>query len=270
VALILPADEIHLWLVATDRPLSAGRERALLAELAPDERERYGRFHFERDRRQYLLARALLRRALSCYMSHPAGSWRFVTNPYGKPALAEQGPQFNLSHADGLVVCALSDGVRLGVDVEHCDRPVDWQRLAGPCLAVEERLWLARQPEAQHRAAFLQLWTLKEAYAKALGYGLSVLPESFAIEPAAAGRADLLRQDLITGVAPDPPGDGAGGWIEAAAKPDDARAWCAALRQCQLVYWRLEAHWLGLAALLQPGQTCRRVVRRDGAPLLAI
>ena len=67
----LPAGEIHLWVSAFEHPIAASRGRLLLGELAPQERDRLGRFHFERDRHQYLLAHALLRRTLGSLPAVP-------------------------------------------------------------------------------------------------------------------------------------------------------------------------------------------------------
>jgi len=239
--LALPASEIHCWHVATDAPLTFIQESSLLDLLAPVERARHGRFHFARDRCQYLLVHALLRLTLSCYSPRPPQSWEFVTNAYGKPALPGDGPQFNLSHAAGLVVCALADRVELGVDVERQDRCVNWEALARRWLAMEEWDWLARQPASERSAAFLRLWTLKEAYVKARGLGLSLSLDGFAVCVERDGGARLLRQ-------------------EPAALDD---SW-------QLQHWQLKEHWLALAARLNPGEARRAVVRRDGAPLLGL
>lgn len=241
MSLALPADEIHLWHVATDTPLMPVQERRLLDLLAPAERARHERFHFARDRRQYLLVHVLLRLTLSCYSSRSPQSWEFVTNAYGKPALSGDGPHFNLSHAEGLVICALADEVELGVDVERQDRRGDWEALARRWLAIEEQDWLASQPVEQRSMAFLRLWTLKEAYAKALGLGLSLPLDKFAVRLELDNEAALLCQESATLNAD---------W--------------------QLQYWQLDEHWLALAARLSPGEARRAVVRRDGAPLLAV
>jgi 4'-phosphopantetheinyl transferase len=242
MSLTLPAGEIHLWLVATDVSLPSAQERLLLDILSPEERTRHERFYFARDRLQYLLVHALLRLALSCYVPQAPQSWEFVANPYGKPALPGDGPCFNLSHAEGLVACVLADGVELGVDVERLDRQGDWETLARRWLAPEEQDWLTIQPVEGRSTAFLRLWTLKEAYAKARGLGLSLPLDEFAVQCAEDGEAVLSRR-------------------ESAAETD---------ADWQLQYWGLEAHGLALAAMLQPGKGRRTVVYRDGAPLLGI
>jgi 4'-phosphopantetheinyl transferase len=241
MSLALPAGEIHLWLVATGGSLPSAQERLLLDILSPEERARHKRFYFARDRLQYLLVHALLRLTLSCYFPEAPQSWQFESNAYGKPTLPG-GPCFNLSHAEGLVACALADGVELGVDVERLDRQGDWGTLTRRWLAPEERDWLALQPVGERSTAFLRLWTLKEAYAKARGLGLSLPLDEFAVQCAADGEAVLSRR-------------------ESAAETD---------ADWQLQYWGLEAHGLALAAMLQPGEGRRTVVHRDGTPLLGI
>lgn len=241
MSLALPAGEIHLWPATTDHSLTPAQECHLLEVLSPAERARHERFYFPRDRRQYLLVHALLRLTLSCYFQRSPQSWEYVSNAYGKPALPDDGPDFNLSHAEGLVVCALANGVDVGVDIERQDRQGDWEALARRWLATEEQDWLIRQPVAERPTAFLRLWTLKEAYAKALGLGLSLPLDEFAVRFESDGEAVLLRQESATLNA---------NW--------------------QLQYWRLDEHWLALAARLNPGEARRVVVRRDGAPLLGI
>src|SRR4051794_20590470 len=86
--IVLRADEVHVWRAALNQP----RERLdrLRGALAPDERERASRFHFERDRRRFAAARGLLREILSRYVGSPADALRFGYTSYGKPHLAEE------------------------------------------------------------------------------------------------------------------------------------------------------------------------------------
>jgi 4'-phosphopantetheinyl transferase len=107
--------------------------------------------------------------------------WTFTAEPCGKPFVAGgQGPHFNLSHCDGLVACALSSDVPLGVDVEPVDRraPLD---VAEYYFAPDERAWLFGLPEAERPRGFFRLWTMKEALIKATGKGVSQGLHAFAI-----------------------------------------------------------------------------------------
>ena len=76
-----------------------------------------------------------------------------------------------LSHSGGYVACGVpGDGVA-GVDLEwHQPRRV--QALAGFAYSPREAAALAALPEARRGEAFLDLWVLKEAAAKALGLPL--------------------------------------------------------------------------------------------------
>ncbi len=61
-------NEVHVWRIALDwRPDDL---RALRQVLSPDERERMDRFHFEPDRRRYLVGRGVLRKLLGRILAH--------------------------------------------------------------------------------------------------------------------------------------------------------------------------------------------------------
>ena len=60
------------------------------------------------------------------------------------------------------------------MDVEHIDRRVGIAEVAPRVFSAREREGLTAQPtEALRRARFFELWTLKEAYIKAIGKGLA-------------------------------------------------------------------------------------------------
>src|SRR5947209_4226270 len=96
----LAKDEVHVWRAQLDG--SPMRVQELLSTLAPDERERAGRFHFTKDRDRFIVARGTLRSLLGLYLDREPGRLRFGYNPYGKPHLMEERHQddlnFNLSH----------------------------------------------------------------------------------------------------------------------------------------------------------------------------
>ncbi len=107
----------------------------------------------------------------------PPAAWRFREDPGGKPSLVEDARapalSFSLSHTRGLVACAIAGGGDVGIDVEGVDRRVD-AGLAQRFFSEPENRALAACPtEAARTARFLELWTLKEAYLKAIGVGLS-------------------------------------------------------------------------------------------------
>lgn len=148
------------------------------ALLDDDERERWRRFVFDDDRRQFLLAHAMLRTVLSRYADVPPSAWRFRKNEFGRPEIAvpatAAGLSFNLSHTRGLVACAVTLGRTVGIDVEDLGRPTPTAELAERYFSAFERAELRRLPAERQTERFFELWTLKEAYLKARGVGLSL------------------------------------------------------------------------------------------------
>jgi 4'-phosphopantetheinyl transferase len=153
----------------------------LAALLSDEERARAARFHFERNRREYVAAHALKRLMLSEAAGGRPHDWCFAAEPGGKPFVAGRtGLHFNLSHCNGLVACAVSADVPLGVDVEPLERraPLD---VADHYFAPDERAWLFGLPDGEQSRGFFRLWTMKEAFIKATGKGVAQGLHSFAI-----------------------------------------------------------------------------------------
>lgn len=143
----LAAGEVHLWLWQSQQPFPPREVSAL--------------------------ARAELARLLQDY----AGSAEAPTierSTHGKPYVAGAGfPHFNLSHSGRCVVFAFCARHEIGVDVEAVSRRHAPLELATRFFAAEEAAALAALAEAEQGAAFMRLWTSKEAVLKALGQGLS-------------------------------------------------------------------------------------------------
>jgi 4'-phosphopantetheinyl transferase len=148
----------------------------LLEGLPALEREQCLRYRFMRDRRDFAAAHALLRATLSRYGNVEPSAWQFDRNPYGKPAIAAvHGTDltFNLSHTHGLVACAVSRAAAIGIDVESVDRIATGREIATHYFSPAEIGALDREPPDKYRERFIEVWTLKEAYIKAVGLGLS-------------------------------------------------------------------------------------------------
>ena len=177
------------------------------ALLSPQERARRSRFRFARDRRRYLLTRALARTVLSRYLPVSAEDWVFEAGPRGRPAIsaprvAAGGLQFNISHSADLVMIGVTADRALGVDVESIDaREADVDGL-DRYFAPQESAALRALPPAARRQRFLQLWTLKESYIKARGLGLAIALDAFGFELTGSGGL-LLHMRPQLGDAPD-------------------------------------------------------------------
>ena len=177
--------EVHVWYGDTELLNDSALAQKYRTVLSDEERSREKRFCFDTDRRQFVLAHALLRMLLSQYLACPPASISFGRNFYGKPSLvspATSGLAFNISHTAGLAVCAVGVGCSVGVDVERSDREVDELALAKRYFSPSEFDLLASMPTTEQRKTFFQLWTLKEAYIKARGMGLTIPLADFAFE----------------------------------------------------------------------------------------
>lgn len=145
--------------------------------LSADEIQRADRFHFERDRRIFAAAHALLRLALSREAPEVApDEWRFATGLHGRPEIvgSGRGLRFNLSHTRGLVGCLVAREIDCGIDIEDAARTTAVEGLEGLVLAERERGSMESLEPAERQDRLLRYWTLKEAYAKARGLGLSL------------------------------------------------------------------------------------------------
>jgi 4'-phosphopantetheinyl transferase len=167
--------------------LAAAAPERLLAWLSDDERERHARFRFEEDRDVYLVAHALTRRALGQVAGVAPNQLSFQVGEHGRPEIA--GPsgalalRFNLSHTRGLVACAVALGHDVGVDVERIDREVALLGVARHVFSERENAGLLSLSGSAQRLRFFELWTLKEAYVKAIGKGLAAPLKSISFLP---------------------------------------------------------------------------------------
>jgi 4'-phosphopantetheinyl transferase len=185
------------------------REPGDAAILDDEERARSERFRFDRDRRRFIARRAFLRRVLARYAGLDPARLQYRTSANGKPELATPGIGlgFSASHADGLAVVAVAPRGVVGVDVERV-RPIpDALELARHLWTDAEYRHLVSITAPLRSAAFLRIWTRKEAYVKLLGNGLSLPLDSFDVLDAGERslRALDLPVDFVGSVAVDDP-----------------------------------------------------------------
>ncbi len=179
---------LTVWWLATGDATPSDMQRWLRL-LDRGERERAARFRIAADRREFVAAHALLRTMLTCHSGVPPSAWRFSVDANGKPSIDPNvGPhelQFNLSHTRGLVAVALASRGAVGVDVEEIDEAKADLAIAEAYFARSEVEMLRKAPPTERARCFFRLWTLKVAYIKAIGKGLSAPLNSFAftLEP---------------------------------------------------------------------------------------
>ncbi|MDE2472119.1 MAG: 4'-phosphopantetheinyl transferase superfamily protein [Bradyrhizobium sp.] len=185
---MLPELQPTVWWMRTDRLDDACQHR-LGAILDQTEHVRAGRFVSAQDRREFVACHALLRVTLFRIAGRSPHEWMFSLGPHGKPSIAADHElpdlQFNIAHTRGLVAVALAWRHPIGVDVQIVESFCDQADLASRFFAPAEAELVGSASKLHRPRVFTQLWTLKEAYIKAIGAGLSAPLDSFAfnLEP---------------------------------------------------------------------------------------
>jgi hypothetical protein len=129
-----------------------------------------------------------------------AGNLEIALTPNGKPYLAGRGAElkFNLSHAGGVLVVALSRTSEVGVDVERVRAVPDWRRIAERVFdqTAREQLFAEIACGEHEDDVFIRHWCRMEAAVKATGEGVFGRDTRDAANDAAVGRARPRVIDL--------------------------------------------------------------------------
>ncbi|KAK0584792.1 hypothetical protein LWI29_018744 [Acer saccharum] len=191
VPLHLPSKlETHFWYILPDEVTSSSLLNQYMELLSPSEKLNVNQMRGDNYRKGALLARALVRTTIARYQTNcqvDPSSLKFWRNKYGKPEVDWPNDDnrcppplhFNISHTSSLVACGVTVDMPIGIDVEEKQR-----RINNNILAFAKRYFSPEEvkilsaisnPDLQHQE-FIKLWTLKEAYVKALGRGFSAAP----------------------------------------------------------------------------------------------
>jgi len=190
--------EVRIWCA----DLEPGPEAVdhLGALLSPDEQERAARFHFRRDAKRWIVARATLREILGACLGDDPRAVVLAHGKKGKPALAMRAGcldlQFSLAHSAELGVYAVTVGCPVGVDVERLRAVPGMDQIAERAFSPEECAALRGLPEALRPTGFFNCWTRKEAYVKAVGLGLSYPLARFSVSLAPDEPARLRSVEI--------------------------------------------------------------------------
>jgi 4'-phosphopantetheinyl transferase len=188
--------QILVWTTALDGVAEARHEQ-LAGLLSRDENQRALRLRFEKDRKRFIVCRAVLREILGTYTETEPAELVFNYGPQGKPYLKipnERPLHFNVAHSLGWAIYALGFG-EVGVDLELM-RPVpEMQALVDQCFSAGEVSAFYSIPSALRLRAFSNCWTRKEAYVKACGDGLSIPLDEFdvSVDPGLPARLVSVR-----------------------------------------------------------------------------
>lgn len=158
-----------------DYNLSRENFLKLLDNLNDNDKEKILRYKKYEDSLRSLYGKLLLKDALNIV------ELNLSYNEYGKPYL--QSPyddiHFNISHSGEWVVLAI-DTVPIGIDIQEITNADI--NIAKRFFSKEESEYIFSLSNENQIEAFFKLWSLKEAYVKAEGKGLSIPLNSFTID----------------------------------------------------------------------------------------
>ena len=162
---------VHVWTHAI------GKEDALLqlssTTVSKDESDRAFKYHFERDRKIYLIGHVFIRKVLSHYtkMTPQALDLSPVVNT--KPVLlnAPFPVHFNISHCGSCILIAVSFDTEVGIDVEELVEDFDMDGFSENNYHPNEISEMARLEGDKQIDYFYTIWTRKEAWLKLTGEG---------------------------------------------------------------------------------------------------
>lgn len=223
--------EVHVWLAHTG---DADSHTTKSASVTRSEA-------LARRKREQTMSDALLRHTLSRYCTVHYRDWRFNYNDYGRPEIAPGITplplRFNVSHTAGLIACGVTLSRDIGIDVESLDISDGGQHIASRFFAPQEIQEIASQPPSGRRDLFLSYWTLKEAYLKAVGCGLSVPLDKVQF------RLDTtqVEADFDAGLAEQP-----SAWQFAHHRPTARHHLAVAVRRGHGVALRVDRAWVAL------------------------
>ena len=170
---------MQVYVINALNELSDDEFKRALSKMDPEQKDRIIRFHFMEDRKRALVGVFLSKYAISKAFGLLPDEIRFEKNKYGKPHVAgKKGVHYNISHSGDYVVCAVSSSP-VGIDV---------QEIKGGSLDIADRFFSQEERDAlamcegdAKRKLFYEIWSLKEAYIKCIGMGLSKPLDEFGI-----------------------------------------------------------------------------------------
>lgn len=143
------------------------------AYLSYEERIKANKFHLTHLKTRYIISHGFLRFLLGGCLSLPPAEVEYSYNKFKKP-LCKQNPYlyFNMSHSHNWICYAFSYNCQVGVDIEFMSRKIELEHFLPSIASPKEISIFNNLKELDKAYLFYKMWTTKEAFLKALGFGL--------------------------------------------------------------------------------------------------
>jgi len=139
----------------------------LIKDFSVEDKERALRYRTVQDGINFAIGRLMLQSALKSKGINPDLIYRLFINNSGKPTLPNLF--FNISHSGSYVVCAFSEEIEMGIDIEVI-REMDVPNFKSWFTPNE---WNTIQESTNPSLTLLNYWTAKESVLKLVGTDLA-------------------------------------------------------------------------------------------------
>ena len=178
----LEENEIHVFRIRFN--YSSALFKKCYAALSEQEKNRAAFYEFESVKNNYIISQGGMRLILSRYLDLPVEKVNIGRHSKGKPfSLDDPHLYFNNTNSGDYVMYAFTRSGEIGIDLEHHRQLDDLEEMIVKNSSEKEQEWIKKNPELKEER-FFKLWTVKEAYVKAIGEGMRLPPEAmeFSIE----------------------------------------------------------------------------------------
>jgi phosphopantetheinyl transferase len=166
-------NEIHVWRVMLDEIDQTWAETF----LSQEEQAHCSNFRLASPRAEFVRSRAAVRHVCSDYLDCEPSALQFHQNAFGKLEISDLPIDFSVSHSNAVALVAVAP-CAVGVDLELIDSNFDWRSVVDRFFTPAEVQYISQARPKDQVEKFLQCWTRREAFVKALGTGdPTVAPE---------------------------------------------------------------------------------------------
>lgn len=198
VTSILDLPDCHAITTVACSPFPSERLDKWRSWLRDDELQRVSSYRNRVDQELFVARRGLARESIAQTGRVRPSSIYFQRDSMGKLSWSSDDLDhqqsnsirkldFSISKSIGIVAMSVIESARVGVDVETIEALPELEMLAMQNLHPDELQVWNTIPRADRTIAYYQLWVVKEAFAKALGVGLSQPPSSISSTQALTG-----------------------------------------------------------------------------------
>jgi len=198
-AVELTEKKIHIFLLH----LEEYDDEQLYNFLSNDEKQRADRLKVELKKKQFIIARSVLRKIISNSINKPHDEIVFYYTEKDKPIIKDRvndkRVEFNVSHSEQYILIAITLDNSVGVDVEKINAKIDFESLSARFFSNKENKFLRNLEESKKLGAFYNIWTRKEAFIKATGKGMAYGLDNFSVcsDSEITSKIDIEYQEAL-------------------------------------------------------------------------